>query len=483
MLRLIPSPRLRPAAGLALCLGSPILAWAGPPEAEPPPNVVLILCDDLGYADLGCQGARDFATPHLDRMAEEGIRLTNFYVPASVCSASRAALLTGCYPDRVGVTGVFFPTRARDGQPPGPGKEGLHPDESTLAERLRSRGYATACIGKWHLGDHRDFLPTRQGFDAYFGIPYSNDMGWWEGQPEGFRRDFPPIPLMENEAILETDPDQRELTRRYTERADRFLRRHAGGPFFLYLAHAMPHVPLFASASFSGRADYGLYGDVVEELDGSVGRILSTLEELKLSGRTLVIFTSDNGPWLSRGSHGGKADPLRDGKFTRFEGGHRVPCLMRWPGRLPAATVREGIVSSIDLLPTLAGLAGAAPESAPDPERPVDGLNVWDYLIGRTDRSPRDTFFYSPEVVRRGDWKLMLPGRYREFFPPPEGHPPGDWITYDHPRLFHLPTDVGERRSLHDRPEYRPLIEELSRLCRDYQEELKTGARPPGRVP
>ncbi len=462
-----------------LLAGLTLLTQVGAAADETrPPNIVLIFADDLGYADLGCFGARDFKTPNLDRLAGEGARLTGFYVPASVCSASRAALLTGCYPDRVGVTGVFFPTRAKDGKPAGPGDSGLHPDEITIAEVLKTRGYATACIGKWHLGDHPDFLPTKQGFDEYFGIPYSNDMGWWAGQPEDFKRDFPPLPLMEDDDIIETDPDQRYLTRRYTERAVGFIRQHRDDPFFLYLPHTMPHVPLFVSEPFSGSADYGLYGDVIEELDWSVGAVLSTLTELNLEKDTLVIFTSDNGPWLAMGAHAGKADPLRDGKFTRFEGGHRVPCVMRWPGKIPAGTVLDDIVSTIDLLPTFAHLAGATLAA----DRRIDGMNLWSYLSGEVEESPRDTFFYSPWVVRHRGWKLMLPGNYREVLPPPPSGTRGGMVTHDHPRLFDLVNDIGETRSVHDAEENQVVVEALGKLCRDYQAALETEARPAGKA-
>ena len=445
---------------------------------ERPPNIVLIFADDLGYADLGSFGAQDFKTPNLDRLAREGARLTNFYVPASVCSASRAALLTGSYPDRVGVTGVFFPTRAKDGQPAGHGDKGLNPDEITIAEVLKEKGYATICIGKWHLGDHPDFLPTKQGFDEYFGLPYSNDMGWWAGQPEGFKKDFPPLPLLEDENVIETNPNQRYLTRRYTERAVGFIRQHSEDPFFLYLPHTMPHVPLFVSEPFSGSAKYGLYGDVIEELDWSVGAILETLRELNLEENTLVIFTSDNGPWLSMGAHGGKADPLRDGKFTRFEGGHRVPCVMRWPEKIAPNSELDGIVSTIDFLPTFAALAGATLNA----ERKIDGMDVWPYLYGAVEESPRDTFFYSPWVVRQGNWKLMLAGKYKEVFPAPTSGEKGGMVTYDHPQLYDLSNDIGETRSLHAKSEHKVLIETLSKLCLDYQESLKTEARPVGTI-
>ncbi len=474
------SKHLRPTL-IALLAGALWLHGPGPTlhadEDDRPPNIVLIFADDLGYADLGCFGAQDFETPNLDRIAREGAKLTSFYVPASVCSASRAALLTGCYPDRVGVKGVFFPTRATDDQPAGPGTEGLHPDEVTIAEVLKTKGYATACIGKWHLGDHPDFLPTKQGFDEYFGIPYSNDMGWWEGKPKDFKADFPPPPLMEDGEIIETNPDQRYLTRRYTERAIQFIRQHRDDPFFLYLPHTMPHVPLFVSEPFSGSAKYGLYGDVVQELDWSVGQVLAAIAEADLDYRTLVIFTSDNGPWLSMGAHGGKADPLRDGKFTRYEGGHRVPCVMRWPGRIPAGSQLDDIVSTIDFLPTFAGLANAKL----DPERKIDGIDVWPYLAGEAPKSPRDVFFYSPWVVRKDRWKLMMPGKYREVYPAPENAEKG-MVEYSHARLYRLTTDPGETGSLHGEEKHAALIESMTRLCQDYQEALETEARPVGKV-
>ena len=469
---------LLPAWVTHLTLFGPVLAEEGEGPDDRPPNFIVVFADDLGYADLGCYGARNFDTPHLDRMAAEGARLTDFYVPSSVCSASRAALLTGCYPDRVGVTGVFFPTRAKDGQASGPGDRGLHPEETTLAEVLKPAGYATACIGKWHLGDHSDFLPTQQGFDTYFGIPYSNDMGWWQGKPADFKEDFPPIPLLEDESLLEENPDQRTLTQRYTKRAVEFIREHREEPFFLYLPHTMPHVPLFVSDRFSGSAEYGLYGDVIQELDWSMGVLLRTLKKEGLEESTLVIFTSDNGPWLSKGAHGGSADPLRDGKFTRYEGGHRVPCVMRWPGRIPAGSILPGLLSTIDLLPTFAGLA----DVRLDPDRKIDGVDAWPYLSGEADRSPRDTFFYSPHVVRQGNWKLMMPGEYREVFPAPENPSEKGRVTYDHARLFHLSDDIGETQSLHKDSVHRDRIEAMTALCREYQEALETEARPVGRI-
>ena len=348
------------------------------------PNFVVIFTDDQGYSDVGCFGAEGFTTPNLDRMAAEGMKFTDFYVGASICSPSRAALLTGCYPPRVSITRVLFP---KD-------NIGLNPDEVTIADLLKTRGYATCCIGKWHLGHLPKFLPTRQGFDYYFGIPYSNDMK--------------PVVLVENEETIEVKPDQSQLTRRYTEKAVEFIKKNKDRPFFVYLPHTMPHVPLFASDKFAGKSERGLYGDVIEELDWSVGQILSTIKELDLDRRTLVIFTSDNGPWLSKGKHGGLAKPLRDGKFSTYEGGMREPCIMRWPGTIPAGTVCSEIAATIDLLPTFAKLAGAKMPA----DRIIDGRDISELMTKPGAKTPHKAFFYycyqRLGAVRSGRWKLVF---------------------------------------------------------------------------
>ncbi len=357
-------------------------------DTERPPNLVVLFADDMGWADLGCQGAEGFATPRLDRMAAEGMRFTSFYVGGPVCTPSRAALLTGCYPKRVGLAHrVLFPYS----------DTGLHPDEATIAEVLRDAGYATACIGKWHLGHHAEFLPRRQGFDRWFGVPYSNDMD----RHVYAKRDFtaPPLALYDDDEVIEESPDQALLTRRYTEEAVRFIAENASRPFFLYLPHTMPHKPLHASADFRGKSELGLYGDVIEELDWSVGAILDALEEHGIDDRTLVLFTSDNGPWRAESS-----GPLRGRKNTTWEGGMRVPCVVRWPGMVPAGAVCDEVVTALDLLPTAAALAGVAP-----PE--VDGHDVRPLLLGEPNAaSPTEAFFYYKddklEAVRSGRWKL-----------------------------------------------------------------------------
>ena len=320
------------------------------------PNIVIIFTDDQGYGDVGVYGAEGFATPNLDRMAAEGIRFTDFYVAQPVCSASRAALLTGCYPNRIGISGAL-----------GPGaKDGLNAEEVTIAEICKQRGYATAIYGKWHLGHRPEFLPTRHGFDEFYGIPYSNDM-WplhpdYVNLPEGIakrKRGYPDLVLFENERIVDpevTPEDQMKFTGEFTRRAVDFIDRNKDRPFFLYVPHPMPHVPLFRSEGFAGVSEQGMYGDVISEIDWSVGQILSAIKRNGLDENTLVIFASDNGPWLSFGNHGGSTGPLREGKGTTFEGGVRVPCIMRWPGRIPGQSTCTVPAMTIDILPTIAGL-------------------------------------------------------------------------------------------------------------------------------
>ena len=355
--------------------------------AEPtrPPNVIVLFVDDMGYADIGPFGNKTLRTPHLDRFAAEGMRFTSFYA-TPVCSMSRTSLLTGCYSARVSMPGVLFP----------PNRIGLHPDEVTLAEVAKSRGFATMMIGKWHVGHLPEFLPTRQGFDHYFGLPYSNDM-------HKGRAGFPPLPLYRDEQVIETEPDQSQLTKRYTEEAVKFLRARRDQPFFLYLPYTMIHTPLGASADFKGKSAQGLIGDTIEEIDWSVGQIMATLKELGLDERTLVIFTSDNGP------AGRTAPPFSGNKGTNLEGGVREPCLMRWPGRIPAGTTCDRIAGNIDVLPTLAKVIGA---EAPK-DRVIDGRDLSPLLADPSAPPVRDTHLYVTaaqklEAIRQGKWKLFL---------------------------------------------------------------------------
>ncbi|MBK8092574.1 MAG: sulfatase-like hydrolase/transferase [Verrucomicrobiaceae bacterium] len=363
------------------------------------PNVVLILADDLGYADLGCYGAEKIRTPHLDGLAAEGMRFTGFYVSQAVCSASRASLMTGCYANRVGMQGALNHTS----------REGIHADELLLPEMLHAAGYATAAFGKWHLGTRPAFHPMVNGFDEFLGIPYSNDNSKYH---PSLAAEMPPLPLYDGKAVVETDPDQSQFTRRFTERAVSFITRNKERPFFLYLPHVMPHVPIFASAEWRGKSAAGLYGDVVEELDASVGRVLTTLREHGLEKDTLVIFFSDNGPFLSYGNHAGSAAPLREGKLTSYEGGVRVPCLMRWPGHIPAGKTCAEAVMEMDLLPTLAALCGGTLS-----KNPLDGKNILPLLEDRAGAtSPHEAlFFYSGDelqAVRSGRWKLHFAHSY-----------------------------------------------------------------------
>jgi arylsulfatase A-like enzyme len=379
---------------------------ARPAAAQRPPNIVLIMMDDMGYADIGSfntgEGAKSTRTPNLDRLAREGTRFTSFYVSQAVCTASRASLLTGCYANRVGLQGALNHTST----------VGLHADETTLAELCRARGYATAIFGKWHLGTKAVFNPLRNGFDEFLGIPYSNDNSRFHPT----ERDMPPLPLYDGERVVETDSDQSAFTRRFTQRAVAFIERNRERPFFLYVPHVMPHVPIFASEEFRGKSAAGPYGDVIEELDTSVGEIMAALREHGLERDTLVMALSDNGPFLSYGTHAGSARPLREGKLTTFEGGVRVPFIARWPGRVPSGRVADDPVMTIDLLPTIAELIGA-PVSVKTPERKIDGGSFRALLLGEAKaRAPHEAlFFYSGEelqAVRSGRWKLHFPHQY-----------------------------------------------------------------------
>jgi len=363
------------------------------------PNIVFIVADDMGYADFGAQGAKGFETPNLDRLAAEGTRFTNFYVAQAVCTASRAALMTGCYPNRIGMQGAYNHTS----------RDGVADEEWLLPEMLKARGYATAGMGKWHLGTRLKFNPTRHGFDEWLGIPYSNDNSKYH---PSLAAEMPPLPFYDGEKIIEHDPDQALFTSRFTQRAVQFIERNAVRPFFLYLPHVMPHVPIFASEKFKGRSALGLYGDVMEELDWSVGEVLSTLKRLKLEERTLVIFISDNGPFLSYGEHAGSAQPLREGKLTTFEGGVRVPCLVRWPGHVPSARVCDEPFMGIDWLPTLTDIVGGKVST-----NKIDGLSAKGLIFGEKDARPSHEalFFYSGtalQAVRSGKWKLHFAHPY-----------------------------------------------------------------------
>lgn len=389
------------------------------------PNFIVIFMDDMGYGDLGCYGATKQKTPHLDRLAQQGTKLTSFYA-APVCSVSRAQLLTGCYGARISVPGVY-----------GPGSsQGLNPNETTIAEHLKPLGYATICIGKWHVGTQPDFLPTKQGFDHYLGIPYSNDM---QGKPLG--SDERVVPLLRDDKIerLLKDEDQRDIVEIYTQEAIKFIREKKDQPFFLYLPHTAIHTPIYASKKFSGTSQNGRVGDWIQEVDDSTGRILAVLKELQLDENTLVVFTSDNGPWESQGKDAGSAGPLRGAKGSTWEGGIRVPTIARWLGKIPAGTSNDAVLGTIDLLPTLVSLAGGK-----IPENPViDGRDATQQLMGKSQDSPRIAHYgflnYQLQTVRQGPWKLALVPQNEAM-----SRPIKDDAKGPEPRLYHLGKDIGE---------------------------------------
>ena len=429
------------------------------------PNIVLIFMDDMGYGDLSCYGASQYKTPNLDRMAAQGIRFTNFLSAQPVCSASRAGILTGCYPNRVGISGALMPDA----------KIGLNPSEETIAEVVKKRNYKTCAIGKWHLGYQHQFLPLQQGFDEYLGLPYSNDM-WpvnFDGNPAAENSNkarYPVLPLIEgSEKIREikTLDDQSELTTIYTEKAVRFISENKSNPFFLYLAHSMTHVPLAVSAKFKGKSEQGLFGDVMMEIDWSVGEIMKVLEKNGIEKNTLVIFTSDNGPWLNFGNHAGSTGGLREGKGNSFEGGQREPCLMKWPGHIAEGTICNKLASTIDILPTLAAII-----NSPLPEKKIDGVNILPLLLGDENANPRESFLYyyrknSLEAVRKGTWKLVFahPGRtYIGFKPGLDGFPGKTNENFQFEEgLYDLRRDPGER---YDVKEYYPeVVAELKKIA------------------
>ena len=487
------APRLLTAlAGLAFAVQAPV-------AAVDLPNFVVIMTDDQGYGDLGVQGHPSIRTPRIDRMATEGLRLTDYYAQP-FCGPARAALMTGTYPPRNSLMFNHIP-RARTG---------IHPNEVTIAELLRDRGYATAMLGKWHLGDAPEFLPTRNGFDTYYGLPYSNDM--WPFHPKIERRPdegermrytrertaytgyaqsdetypldwFPPLPLIENGSVIEHNPRQELLTAAYTDRAIEFIRANREGPFFVYIAHTMPHVPLFRGRPFRDKSLRGLYGDVIEEIDHHTGRLLDTLDELGLDEQTLVIFTSDNGPWSGYGIDSGSAGLLRGSKGTVYEGGIRVPAILRWPGRIPAGLVSSKVASVMDILPTLAQLAGGEPPR----DRTIDGRDLEPLWSSPDKASGHETLYFfegafryraedgPPEnnpllrAVRDGPWKLHL-----------GTEPDGERVKIVPGELYQLHWDPSESRDVADK--HPDLVARLTRQAQSFSNGLRGNTRPLGRL-
>ncbi|TLP72978.1 sulfatase [Maribacter sp. ACAM166] len=422
------------------------------------PNVVLIFTDDQGYNDVGVFGANDISTPNLDQMAKDGAKLTNFYAAQAVCSASRAGILTGCYPNRIGIHNALMPNS----------KKGLNTEETTLAEMLRSKGYATAIFGKWHLGDQKEFMPNNHGFDEYFGIPYSNDM--WPLHPQqGPIFNFDPLPLYDNEMVIDTLTDQTNLTTMITERSVDFIERNKESPFFLYVPHPQPHVPLFVSDKFKGKSNRGLYGDVITELDWSVGEIIKALEDNGLTDNTIVIFTSDNGPWLAYGNHSGSAFPFREGKGTAWEGGQREPFLIKYPKKIAGGVTIDAPVMAIDIYPTLAEVTNSKL-----PEKIIDGKSAWSLLSGKTTESPQEAYFFYYRVnelfgVRYGKWKLYFPHTYRTM----DGQEPGKdglpgnykMVDLNEIELYDLESDSSETKNI--AAAYPKIIAKIEKLANE----------------
>lgn len=443
-------------------------------SASKPPNIVVIFIDDMGYADIGPFDGNPALTPHLNQIAAEGRKFTSFYVSQAVCSASRASLLTGCYNVRLGILGALGPNST----------QGIHTDELTLGEVCQQKGYATACFGKWHLGHHRQFLPQQNGFDEYFGLPYSNDM--WPFHPEVRHlpmeqrlKHWPNLPLIDGNEIVTsevTDVEQTQLTTWYTERAVSFIDRNAEKPFFLYVPHSMVHVPLYVSERFKGKSGAGLFGDVVMEVDWSVGQIMEALKRNNLDENTLVIFTSDNGPWLSYGEHAGSAGNLREGKGTMFEGGCRVPCLMKWPGKIPPGTSCDIPAMTIDVFPTVAKLIGANL-----PPHTIDGRDIWSLMANEADaKSPQEAYYFywgnELQAVRSGSWKLHFAHGYRSLNNRPGGKD-GVPAKYEslmiEQSLFNLESDPGETRNV--AAQHPEVVQNLIALANKARSELGDG--------
>ena len=472
---------------LMVGFGQAAHAFESKPPNSKPLNIVLIFADDLGYGDLGCFGSKTIRTPNLDQLAEQGRRFTSFMVASPVCTPSRAALLTGCYPKRVGMhQHVLFPASTK----------GLNPTETTIADHLKAKGYATACFGKWHLGHHPEVLPMSQGFDTYFGIPYSNDMNYPDnndrppGGPEGMDLLWNDpesaltkwkTPLFENEQLVELPVDQRTITRRCTQKGIDFIKANREKPFFLYLPYSMPHIPLYVPDDVRDPEPKNAYINTVEHVDSEIGRLLGTIDENGLKEYTLVIFTSDNGPWLPFKHHGGAAGPLRDGKGTTFEGGQRVPCIIRGPG-IPAGTVCDALTGTIDVLPTLATLT-----NSPLPNGlKIDGMDMSELWRGNVIESPREEFIYYTsqgvkEGLRQGKWKLLVKM-------PAESNQPGN-ASKDVPEklrqpnvmLFDLENDIGEKNNVSaTHPE---LVTRLRERLDELDTEITLNARDPWKKP
>jgi len=434
-----------------------------PALAQKPTNFIVINLDDAGYGDFSYKGALGYTTPNIDRMAAAGMQLTHFLAAQPVSGASRAGLLTGCYPNRIGFSGA-----------PGPdSKTGINSSEETIAEVLKKKNYATAIFGKWHLGHLEPFLPLQNGFDEYYGLPYSNDM--WPHHPQnGTWFNFPDLPTIEGNEIIGYNTDQSRFTTDYTEKSVSFIMRNKDKPFFLYLAHSMPHVPLAVSDKFKGKSEQGLYGDVMMEIDWSVGQIIQTLREAGLEENTLVILTSDNGPWINYGNHAGSTGGLREAKGTTFDGGNRVPCIMYWKGKIEAGSICNKMTSNIDILPTLAELA-----EAPLSKNKIDGISLAPLISGNSDMNPHEFFYYyynrnDLEAITDGTYKLVFPHKHRTYtlFTPGNDGEPGQVkdIEIKERELYDLRRDPGECYNVIE--QYPDIVEKLEKAAMEAREDM-----------
>ena len=427
---------------------------------DTPPSIVFILTDDLAYADLSSYGSEFIDTPNLDKMADDGLKMTSYYAPQAVCSASRAAILTGCYPNRLGISGAFGPKS----------KRGINPDELLLSEMLQSNNYKTGIFGKWHLGDAEKFMPTNHGFDEFYGILFSNDM--WPFHPER-PQDYPnDLMLYRNDKPVQALIDQSDLTKNITDESIRFIEENKNNQFFLYIAHPQPHVPLFASKEFQGSTGEGLFADVISEIDFSVGRVIEALEKNNLSENTIVVFTSDNGPWLSYGDHAGSSGIFREGKGTAWEGGQRVPCIIKYPKEIMPKTIIDEPVMGIDWMPTFSFLTGSKLS-----ENKIDGKNIWPLITQKEKKSPhQELYFYYRQnelhAVRSGDWKLYFPRTYRSLNGKPGGKD-GMPVKYEYNKvksneLYNLIVDPRELSNVYsENMEIAKRLEEIGERARN----------------
>ena len=425
-------------------------------KAHTPPNIIIVFIDDMGWADVGFNGGTHVKTPRLDQMAKDGMVLTDFYAAQPVCSASRSALLTGCYPNRIGISGALGPHA----------KHGINANEVTIAEICKQRDYATAIFGKWHIGHLDPFLPTKHGFDTFVGIPYSNDM--WPMHPEARKGTYPPLPYFNDDEIVYSQPDQTQFTKDFTNLTIDFITEHKDEPFFVYLPHPMVHVPLHVSEEWDGATGLGLYADVVAEIDDGVGRIIDTVNELGIEENTLILFTSDNGPWLSYGDHAGQTGIYREGKGTTFEGGVRVPFVALWPGTIPAGSTSSEPLMTIDILPTIADWI-----DVPLPSHAIDGKSAVAIFEDEADAaSPQEAYYFyyrvnQLEAIRWGQWKLHFPHTYRSRLNKPvgSGGVPGkyDWSVKTGLELYNLDTDPSETTNVAD--DHPAVMKKMHRLA------------------